>query len=66
MTLCLVCCWLPSLISHGSILHVLDTEEREVDMKGVPGGLCSCKHVLLWELALQLTHADVLSKGAAK
>lgn len=22
--------------------HVLDTEEREVNMKGVPEGLCSC------------------------
>lgn len=26
----------------GGVPHVLDTEEREVNMKGVPEGLCSC------------------------
>lgn len=38
MTLSVVRCSVPSQISHGRILHVLDTEEREVDMKGLPGG----------------------------
>lgn len=66
MTLSLVCCLVPSQISHGKILHVLDTEETEVDMKGVPGGLCSCKRMLQRELALQLMQAVVLSKGTAK
>lgn len=64
--LCLVCCLVPSLISHEKILHGLDTEEREVDMKAVPAGLCSCKLMLEWELTLQLIPADVLSKGTAK
>lgn len=66
MPLSLVCCLVPSQISHGRILHVLDTEEREGDMKGVPGGLCSYKRMLQWELALQLMQAVVLSKKTAK
>lgn len=52
MTLCLECCLVPSLISLEKILHGLDTEERKVDMKVVPGGLCSCKLMLEWEIAL--------------
>lgn len=43
----LVCQSVPSWISHGRNLHVLDGEEREGDMKEVPGGVggCSCRHV---------------------
>lgn len=65
MTLSLVRCSVPSQISHGRILHVLDTEEREVDMKGLPGGLCSCKRMLQWELARHMMQA-IISKGTGK
>lgn len=63
MTLCLVRRSVPSQISHGRTPHVLDTAEREVNLKGAPEGLCERERALHWELALQLMHADVPSKG---
>lgn len=66
MTLCLVRCSVPRPISLGRTPHVLDTAEREVNLKGAPEGLCSCERALHWELALQRMHADVPSKGTAE
>lgn len=66
MTLCLVRCSVPSQISLGRTPHVLDTAGREVNLKEAPEGLCSCERAPHWELALQLMHADVPSKGTAK
>lgn len=66
MALCLVRCSVPSQISLGRTPRVLDTAGREVNLKGAPEGLSSCERRLHWELTLQLMHADVPSKKAAK